>query len=176
VNYKRDLRFEFECSYFEHLIISHPNSIFLYPRIVQSWVFFAQPPSLRRDALLISVDRTFLVSIWRQNLVRLLNQNSFFGVIIRTILKYKRADFLISENCTFLVSIWCQNVDAWAKFCAPNTYKKRAFSCFVVVTSSCATIPIDTGRQCHSALTTSFAAGGVVMRVQYKQGQTAKER
>jgi len=28
----------------------------------------------------------------------------------------------------------------------------------------------------HSASTTSVAAGGVAMRVQYKQGQTAKER
>ena len=43
-------------------------------------------------------------------------------------------------------------------------------------TSSCATIPTDTGRRGHSASTTSVAAGGVAMRVQYKQGQTAKER
>jgi len=43
-------------------------------------------------------------------------------------------------------------------------------------TSNCATIPTDTGRRGHSASTTSFAAGGVAMRVQYKQGQTAKER
>jgi len=43
-------------------------------------------------------------------------------------------------------------------------------------TSSCATIPTDTGRRGHSASTTSFVAGGVAMRVQYKQGQTAKER
>ena len=43
-------------------------------------------------------------------------------------------------------------------------------------TSSCATIPTDTGRRGHSASTTSFATGGVAMRVQYKQGQTAKER
>jgi len=43
-------------------------------------------------------------------------------------------------------------------------------------TSSCATIPTDTGRRGHSASSTSFAAGGVAMRVQYKQGQTAKER
>jgi len=39
-------------------------------------------------------------------------------------------------------------------------------------TASCATIPTDTGRRGHSASTTSFAA----VRVQYKQGQTAKER
>ena len=43
-------------------------------------------------------------------------------------------------------------------------------------TSSCATIPIDTGRRGHSASTTNFAAGGVAIRVQYKQGQAAKER
>ena len=43
-------------------------------------------------------------------------------------------------------------------------------------TSSCATIPTDTGRRGHSASTTSFAAVGMAMRVQYKQGQTAKER
>ena len=43
-------------------------------------------------------------------------------------------------------------------------------------TSSCATIPTDTGRRDHPASTTRFAAGGVAMRVQYKQGQTAKER
>jgi len=43
-------------------------------------------------------------------------------------------------------------------------------------TSSCATIPTDTGRRGHSVSTTSFAAGRVAMRVQYKQGQTAKER
>jgi len=43
-------------------------------------------------------------------------------------------------------------------------------------TSSCATIPTDTGRRGHSVSTTSFAAGGVAMRVQYKQSQTAKER
>jgi len=41
---------------------------------------------------------------------------------------------------------------------------------------SCVTIPTDTGRRGHSASTTSVAAGGVFMRVQYKQGQTAKER
>ena len=39
-------------------------------------------------------------------------------------------------------------------------------------TSSCATIHADTGLRG----TTSFAAGGVAMRVQYKQGQTARER
>ena len=43
-------------------------------------------------------------------------------------------------------------------------------------TSSCATIPTDTGWRGHPATTTSFASGGVAMRVQYKQGQTAKER
>ena len=43
-------------------------------------------------------------------------------------------------------------------------------------TSSCDTIPTDTGRRGHSASTTSFTTGGVAMRVQYKQGQTAKER
>ena len=43
-------------------------------------------------------------------------------------------------------------------------------------TSSCATIPTDTGRRGHSASTTSVAAGGVAMRVQHKQGQTARER
>jgi len=43
-------------------------------------------------------------------------------------------------------------------------------------TSSSATIPTDTGRRGHSASTTSVAARGVAMRVQYKQGQTAKER
>jgi len=32
-------------------------------------------------------------------------------------------------------------------------------------TSSCATIPIDTGRRGYPASTTSFAAGGVAMRV-----------
>jgi len=42
-------------------------------------------------------------------------------------------------------------------------------------TSGCATIPTDTGRRGHSASTTNFAAGGVAMQVQYKQGQTAKE-
>jgi len=42
--------------------------------------------------------------------------------------------------------------------------------------SSCATIPTDTSRRGHSASTTSVAAGGVVMRVQYKQGQTTKKR
>jgi len=41
---------------------------------------------------------------------------------------------------------------------------------------SCATIPTDTGWRGHSASTTSIATGGVVMRVQYKQGQTARER
>ena len=40
-------------------------------------------------------------------------------------------------------------------------------------TSSCATIPTDTGRRGHSVSTTSFAAGGEAIRVQYKQGQTA---
>jgi len=34
----------------------------------------------------------------------------------------------------------------------------------------------DTSRRGHSASTTSVAAGGVAMRVQYKQGQTARER
>jgi len=43
-------------------------------------------------------------------------------------------------------------------------------------TSSCATIPTDTGLRGHSASTTSVAAGGVAMRGQYKQGQIAKER
>ena len=43
-------------------------------------------------------------------------------------------------------------------------------------TSSCATIPTDTGWRGHSASTTNFVAGGVAIRVQYKQGQTAKER
>ena len=43
-------------------------------------------------------------------------------------------------------------------------------------TSSCTTIPTDTGRRGHSVSTTSFAAGGATMRVQYKQGQTVKER
>jgi len=43
-------------------------------------------------------------------------------------------------------------------------------------TSSCATIPTDTGRRGHPASTTSFAAGGLAIRVQYKQGQPAKER
>jgi len=42
--------------------------------------------------------------------------------------------------------------------------------------SSCAIIPTDTGWRGHSASTTSVAAGGVAMQVQYKQGQTAKER
>jgi len=42
--------------------------------------------------------------------------------------------------------------------------------------SSCATIPTDTGRRGHPATTTSVAAGGEAMRVQDKQGQTAKER
>jgi len=42
--------------------------------------------------------------------------------------------------------------------------------------SSYATIRTDTGWRGHSASTTSVAAGGVAMRVQYKQGQTAKEK
>jgi len=42
--------------------------------------------------------------------------------------------------------------------------------------SSCATIPTDTRQRGHTASTTSVATGGVAMRVQYKQGQTAKER
>jgi len=50
VNYKRDLWFEFGCTYFEHLVISHPDSDFLYERIVQSW--FASIPSSRLLLLL----------------------------------------------------------------------------------------------------------------------------
>jgi len=42
--------------------------------------------------------------------------------------------------------------------------------------SRCATIPTDSSQRGHSAATTSVAAGGVAMRVQYRQGQTAKER
>jgi len=41
---------------------------------------------------------------------------------------------------------------------------------------SCATNPTDTSWPGHSASTTSVATTGVVMQVQYKQGQTAKER
>jgi len=44
INHKRDLRFEFECSLFDFLVISHPDSNSLYQRIVQSW--FASIPSL----------------------------------------------------------------------------------------------------------------------------------
>jgi len=43
-------------------------------------------------------------------------------------------------------------------------------------TSTCVTNPTDTGRRGHSASTTNVAAGGVAMRVQYKQCQTAEER
>ena len=45
---KRDLRFEFEYSYFEHLVtvILNPNVDFWYPTIVQSW--FASIPSPAR--------------------------------------------------------------------------------------------------------------------------------
>ena len=43
-------------------------------------------------------------------------------------------------------------------------------------TSSCATIPTDTGRRGYPASTTSVAAGGVAIRVQYNQGQTVKAR
>ena len=39
-----------------------------------------------------------------------------------------------------------------------------------------ATIPIDTGQRGYPASTTSFAAGGVAIRGQYKQGQTSQER
>jgi hypothetical protein len=34
----------------------------------------------------------------------------------------------------------------------------------------------DSSQRGHSASTTSVAAAGVAMRVQYRQGQTAKER
>jgi len=42
--------------------------------------------------------------------------------------------------------------------------------------SRCTTIPTDTSWRGHSASTTSIAAGDVAMQVQYKQGQTAKDR
>ena len=42
--HKSDTHFEFECSYFEELVISHPNNDFLYQRIIQSWVASISSP------------------------------------------------------------------------------------------------------------------------------------
>jgi len=50
MNYKRDIRFEFECSDFEHLVISHSNIDLLYQRIVQSFFCFLSLYPLERAA------------------------------------------------------------------------------------------------------------------------------
>jgi len=47
VKYKGDLWFEFEYSYFKHLVISHFNIDFWYQKSCTILFFFAQPPSPR---------------------------------------------------------------------------------------------------------------------------------
>jgi len=58
------MRFEFGCSYSEHLVISNSNTDFLCQRIVQSCFFFAQPPSPRGQTLKLRVPAQCL--LWKK--------------------------------------------------------------------------------------------------------------
>jgi len=48
---KEIIQFKFECRHSERLVISNFSIDLLYQKIVQSWIFLAQPPSPRQNAL-----------------------------------------------------------------------------------------------------------------------------
>jgi len=74
VNCKRNLRFEFARSYVEHLNISHPNSDFLYQRIIKSW--FASIPSSEPPVCV----NTQLYQYWHSKYMMNVKRNQKFNV------------------------------------------------------------------------------------------------